>query len=414
MALTIYRRHSKLCPFFRRPRHARHNRYCKRQCSIWVEGAIAGRYMRRALDLTDWDVAAAVVHQWEAAAARGALPHSSTSTSNTQQAIAPPRATNESPLPTAADQPRSAASARPSVPHIREAVERFLRTLDKRHLSWETTRKYRGLLKGRLLSWCEREQLTALSALSVTRMDDFRETWTDGPGYAVKNVERLRAFFEFCVDREWIVRNPAKVVKTRQPRLTATLSYTDEEIARLIAACDRYRGNKDRMRAFVLTIRYSGLRISDMIALHPGQRVEDRLRLYTTKTGEPVYVPLPPFVVAALIKIERPGERYFTTGKAKPATDRANWSANLSRLFALASVENGRSHRFRDTFSTSLLERGASDETVAMLLGTTPAVVRKHYAPWIRSRQVALEAAVKATWQFPNEAPQSDVTTSDS
>jgi integrase/recombinase XerD len=229
-------------------------------------------------------------------------------------------------------------------------------------------------------------------------MDDFRETWTDGPGYALKNVERLRAFFQFCVDRDWLARNPAKALKIRQPCLTPTLP-TDEEVARLIAACERYRGNKDRMRAFVVTIRYSGLRISDMIALHPRQRMDDRLRLYTTKTGEPVYVPLPPFVVAALTKIERPGEHYFTTGKAKLATDRANWSANLSTLFKLADVQNGRSHRFRDTFSTSLLERGASDETVAMLLGTTPAVVRKHYAPWIKSRQIALEAAVRATWQ---------------
>jgi integrase len=401
MALTIYRRHSKLCPFFRRPRNARNNCHCKRQCSIWVEGSIAGHYMRRALDLTDWEVAAAVVHQWEAAAARDALPRSPTSTSSTQQALASTRATNESPLPTAADQHRPADSARSSVLHIREAVERFLRTIDKRHLSWETTRKYRGLLKGRLLSWCEREQVTAVSALGVIRMDDFRETWTDGPGYAAKNVERLRAFFQFCVDRDWIARNPAKALKTRQPRLTPTLPFSDEEMDRLIAACDRYRGNKDRMRAFVLTIRYSGLRISDMIALHPHQRVDDRLRLYTTKTGEPVYVPLPPFVVAALIQIERIGERYFTTGKAKLASDRANWSGNLSRLFDLADVENGRSHRFRDTFSTSLLERGASDETVAMLLGTTPAVVRKHYAPWIKSRQVALDVAVRATWEAP-------------
>jgi integrase/recombinase XerD len=226
----------------------------------------------------------------------------------------------------APNQPRPANSPRASVPEIRDAVDRFLRTLDKRHLSWETVRKYRALSKRRLLAWCEREQLTALSALSVTRMDDFRETWTDSPSYAVKNVERLRAFFQFCVDRDWIAKNPAKALKIHQPRLVPTLPYTNEEMARLIAACDRYRGNEDRMRAFVLTIRYSGLRISDMVALHPGQRVDDSLRLYTTKTGEPVYVPLPPFVVAALSKIEHPGERYFTTGKAKLATDRANWS----------------------------------------------------------------------------------------
>jgi hypothetical protein len=57
------------------------------------------------------------------------------------------------------------------------------------------------MLDKRHLSWCEREQLTAISALSVIRMDDSRETWTNGQAYAAKNVERLRAFFQFCVDQ---------------------------------------------------------------------------------------------------------------------------------------------------------------------------------------------------------------------
>ena len=33
---------------------------------------------------------------------------------------------------------------------------------------------------------------------------------------------------------------------------------------------------------------------------------------------------------------------------------------------------------------------------------TRAAIVQKHYAPWIKSRQVALEAAVRTTWQSPS------------
>jgi hypothetical protein len=33
-----------------------------------------------------------------------------------------------------------------------------------------------------------------------------------------------------------------------------------------------------------------------------------------------------------------------------------------------------------------------------MLLGNTVAIVEKHYAPWVASRQIALEAAVRQTW----------------
>jgi hypothetical protein len=40
--------------------------------------------------------------------------------------------------------------------------------------------------------------------------------------------------------------------------------------------------------------------ISDAVALTPEHSVGDRPRLYTTKTGEPVVVPLPALVVEAL------------------------------------------------------------------------------------------------------------------
>jgi hypothetical protein len=39
-----------------------------------------------------------------------------------------------------------------------------------------------------------------------------------------------------------------------------------------------------------------------------------------------------------------------------------------------------------------------------MLLGNTPAMVIRHYAPWIKARQAALEAAVRLTWKSESEA----------
>jgi hypothetical protein len=71
----------------------------------------------------------------------------------------------------------------------------------------------------------------------------------------------------------------------------------------------------------------------------------------------------------------------------------SNWSRYLARLFDLARVEGGHSHRFRDTCAVELLLAGASVEDVAMILGNTPQVVAKHYAPWVSERQIRLEKA---------------------
>ena len=40
---------------------------------------------------------------------------------------------------------------------------------------------------------------------------------------------------------------------------------------RILAACDEYCGDQGRERAFVLVMRYSGLRIGDAIALERGR-----------------------------------------------------------------------------------------------------------------------------------------------
>jgi integrase len=285
-----------------------------------------------------------------------------------------------------------------------EAVKHFMASLDARQLAWETRRKYETLLVRRLLPWCRRTGIAALADLRVVALDDFTATWTGGPRYRAKNLDRLRAFCEFCVNRDWLPKNPAKAIKPPRVRPRPTMPFTPEEMSRILDACDRYCGNRPRVRAFVLVLRYSGLRIADAIALTPDHLFSDQLRLYTAKTGEPVLVPLPPIVLEALRRIERPGHPYFSTGHATRAASRGDWARTLATLFAVADVVHGHSSRFRHTFSTRLLERGVPVENVAILLGNTPAIVVRHYAAWIKTRQKALEAAVRHTWDTSPES----------
>jgi Phage integrase family len=65
----------------------------------------------------------------------------------------------------------------------------------------------------------------------------------------------------------------------------------------VVKACDEYGGNKERIKAFVLTMRYTGLRIGDAIRLSRSQVADGRVFVRTAKTGQPVTVPIPPEVV---------------------------------------------------------------------------------------------------------------------
>jgi integrase len=122
-----------------------------------------------------------------------------------------------------------------------------------------------------------------------------------------------------------------------------------------------------------------------------------RVFLRTEKTGIPVWVPVPPEVTKAIEAIDEGREFYFWSGASTLHTATNKWRARLSKLFKLAGV-NGHPHMFRHTLAVTMLGNGSSLETVAAILGNTVRIVEKHYSPWVKSRQEALEAAVKRAW----------------
>src|ERR1700733_12901281 len=98
--------------------------------------------------------------------------------------------------------------------------------------------------------------------------------------------------------------------------------------------------------------------------------------------------------------LPRISERYFFwTGNSTMHTLNGIWQRNLQSLFRLAEIKNGFAHRFRDTFSVELLLAGVPIEQVSILLGhSNIKVTQQHYNPWVRDRQLQLEADLQRAW----------------
>jgi integrase/recombinase XerD len=129
---------------------------------------------------------------------------------------------------------------------------------------------------------------------------------------------------------------------------------------------------------------------------------DDKLFLYTQKTGTPVNCPLPPETVTALegLQNER-AEYFFWDGKSERETTVKSWNRVFQKLFAAAEppIVGGHAHRFRDTFAISLLLKGVDLANVSVLLGhSSIKVTERHYSPWVKARQDQLEADVRRTW----------------
>ena len=349
--LTLYRRHTRKCG-----QRDRYYRRCK--CPVWVEGTTgAGQYIRRSLKLNNWERAEGRKREIEG-------PQDVTLSSKGQ----PPKAIT-----------------------VRDAFAAFYQDCEARNLNESTLRKYR-LLRDRFVEFAGL-RCPSLQEANVQRLREFRSQWKDGPRSAGKKIDRLRTFFRFCIDNQWVERNPALSLKTPLVKDKPTLPYSREEMAKIM-------DHAGETLAFVLTLRYTGMRISDAAMLRTSAVEGNRVFLYTQKTGTPVYVPVPEILTTSLREINPVGGYFFLGGEStRLDTCTELWRRQLAHVFKKAKIANGHPHRFRDTFAVELLLVGVPIEHVSILLGhASIKITERHYSPWVKTRQEQLEEEVSRAW----------------
>jgi integrase/recombinase XerD len=349
--LHIYRRHN--------PDRCDHKERTWRRCScpLWVDGLLRGRRHHKSLKVRNWGIAAEMAQKLEA------------------------------------------EGVEEEAKKIQDATDDFVRDAEARGLRKGSIYKYR-LMFQQLKEFAEARGLITLDELDLEELRAFRESWNNKNYSARKKLEALRTFFRFCHDSGWVEQNAAKLIKPPKVADPPTMPFTQKEFNDTVKATAKYPDTRNRPRVLGLLylLRYSGLRITDAVTLRRDKIKDGMLTLRTAKTGTDVRVPLPPAAIKALNAIPT-SEYFFWSGNGLPKSVVGNYGRAMRTLYKLAGVKNGHAHRWRDTFATELLLKGATLDQVAALLGhQSTKVTEKHYSPWVKARQDQLEAVVKATF----------------
>lgn len=286
---------------------------------------------------------------------------------------------------------------------VGEAVTAFLHHCASEGLADTTVKKYRNPLK-KLEAFCEAEEIDTLDEIGAEKLDRFRSGRKIKQITSSKELEILRLFFRFCADRNWTRDNPAQKIKLpRHLKPNEVVPFSSAEVTAIIKACDTFgKSPYERLRAkaIVLALRYTALRIGDVSLLERDRisRDGDRWRIYlrTEKSGQPVFLPVPPDLKTALDNVPAPlrntkSRHFFWNGIGKEKTHKAHIDRCLRAVFKESGVKGAHAHRFRHTLATELLGRGASFEEVADILGNSPEIARKHYGKWSTARQSRID-----------------------
>lgn len=301
---------------------------------------------------------------------------------------------------------------------IVEAARLFVEDKQEQGASKHWIYKHRRELKD-LVVFANANAVSLVTELNLQMLEDFRKRW---PGVGItrrKRQERLRQFFRYCMKHKWCSENVAADLSNIKVDSTPTLPLTREQFAAVLAAADEYNPlardrelMRKRAKAMLMFLRHSGLRISDA-ALSERTRLlpSNNLFLYTGKTGQHVYVPLPPHVARLLRGLPNKNPKYFFwNGTSSPESPGKRWWSTLKRIFRRAYVPDGHPHCLRDTFAVECLLKGVDIKDVSMMLGhASIAITEKHYLPWVRARQVHLEDTMKKVWAADAELETSQI-----
>jgi integrase/recombinase XerD len=347
--LTLYRRHREKCKL--------KGRRAKCFCPIWAQGILHGEKIRRSLDLTNWEAAQKRVREWEI--------------HGVQQCVL-----------------------------LEDAYGRYLEDHRVNASAADTVAKHSRLKKlmAGFFGNCP------VRGITVDDLDRFRQSWAFGPTTAGNTINRIRAFFNFCVKREWIEKNPARHLTIPKVDAIDRKPYDQEELTKIWEAVDEFPNwgiygtkTRDRLRAFLLVLRWTGMRIGDAVQLEDAKIIDGQITIRTTKTGQRVSIPIHPEAKAALEKIKNGNRFYFWSGEGTLKSAVSAWERTIKRLYKITKFRC-HAHRFRHNLATELLAKGIPVSEVAAILGNSPKMIEKVYSQWIPGRQDSINESVKATW----------------
>lgn len=237
-------------------------------------------------------------------------------------------------------------------------------------------------------------------------------------GSQTRTVAALKVFFRFCLENEYLDRDPALVLRTPKKREALPDVLDQRELGRLLAVVNEpgvwqrhFPGKCERDLLMLALFAYAGLRRSELLGLDWSDVDLERrlLKVRKAKGGRQRVVPIHPaleplFVDYLRFRATDPEPALFVgvQGKRLSPTILVHTFLHYARAAGVTERKRVTPHTLRHVFASELLRAGANLRQIQELLG------HKHLDSTQRYTRVTaheLRGAVKRL-RFPETPPR--------
>ena len=263
---------------------------------------------------------------------------------------------------------------------VDQVVERFLQDLERQETSPQTRAAYRLDLR-HFAGWFAQTVGETFSPEAVTPTDvrEYRGHLVNvekrQPSTVNRRLAALRRFFQWAKATGLVKELPTENVKgiASSPRSPHWLDKRD--VDRLIRAVERHGNTRDL--AIVLTLRHTGIRVSELSSLMLGDvEASERKGTLTVRSGKGNKFRVLPLnvdarrAIAAYLDV-RPtvsAEHLFVGQRGQGISSRAV-ELLVTKYARLSGLEDVTPHTLRHSFGKHALDAGADLVSVSALLG---------------------------------------------
>jgi len=256
--------------------------------------------------------------------------------------------------------------------NVSDIVDEFMRYSGIRGLSSFTLKNYRNTLRKFFA-----EYIGVLNDPVALRRHILVLLAGSGDEYHNKRLSVYRLFFDFCVERGLLEKNPAVGLKFRR-HTVRVVDHADETIQKLLRIINKDTFSGLRDYAFAILILDTGIRPSEALQVTPDDidfvRKRIHVRPEVSKTREERFLPISVQVIHILEKLMhiRPDEWSADTPVLSTYEGGEMPTAAIRDRFRQYSLRTGTSvtpYHLRHTFAVNFIRNGGDPFTLQYLMG---------------------------------------------